>query len=298
VIEVKAGSRILAQSCDMNVWEFLWLIVLVVALQPVLARQFANAERRRAIARIERRRRSRLILLVHRQETVSFLGIPFMRYIDLDDAEAVARAIELTGPSTPIDFVIHTPGGLMLASVQIARALKRHKGKVTVFVPHYAMSGGALIALAADEIVMSPNALLGAVDPQVNGLPASSLLKVVTEKPIAEVDDETIIFADMGRKAVDEIAGEAADLLGESLPSEKAAEIAGVLTEGRWTHDYGLSAAEAKALGLPVSTAMPREILALMNLYRQPLRRTPSVEYSPIRRGPAEAPALRERHRP
>ena len=36
-----------------------------------------------------------------------------------------------------------------LLQVQIARALRRHKGKVTVFVPHYAMSGGTLIALAA-----------------------------------------------------------------------------------------------------------------------------------------------------
>jgi ClpP class serine protease len=279
----------------MNPWDFLWLLLILVALQPVLARQFANAGRRNAIARIERKRRSRLILLVHRQETVSFLGIPFMRYIDLHDAEAVARAIELTGATTPIDFVIHTPGGLMLASVQIARALKRHKGKVTVFVPHYAMSGGALIALAADEIVMSPNALLGAIDPQINGLPASSLLQVVAQKPVAEIDDETLILADMARKAVEEIAREASGLLGESLAPEKAAEIARVLTEGRWTHDYGLSAAEAKALGLPVSTDMPRDLLALMNHYPQPLRRTPSVEYSPFRRGPAEAPALRER---
>jgi len=53
------------------------------------------------------------------------------------------------------------PGGLVLAAEQIAPALRRHSGTVTVFVPRYAMSGGTLIALAADEIVMDPNAVLG-----------------------------------------------------------------------------------------------------------------------------------------
>ena len=36
---------------------------------------------------------------------------------------------------------VDTPGGLVLAATQIARAIQGHKGKVTVFVPHYAMSG-------------------------------------------------------------------------------------------------------------------------------------------------------------
>jgi ClpP class serine protease len=48
----------------------------------------------------------------------------------------------------------------VLASRQIAGAIKRHKGKVTAFVPHYAMSGGTLIALAADEIGMCDHAVL------------------------------------------------------------------------------------------------------------------------------------------
>lgn len=269
--------------------DLIWILVFLVMLQPLLARRLNEARRQGAIAAIERQRGSRLILLVHRQETVSFLGIPVLRYIDLDDAEAMARAIELTNPATPIDVVLHTPGGLLIASVQIARALKRHQGKVTVFVPHYAMSGGTLIALAADEIVMSPNAMLGAVDPQVEGLPASSLIKVVADKPIEEIDDETLVLADMGRKATEEIAREVRALLPDPTTPEKAAEIAEILTEGRWTHDYGLSAQEVADLGLPISQQMPREVMALMNLYQQPLRRSPSVEYSPYRRDPLPA---------
>ena len=98
---------------------------------------------------------------------MSFLGFPIVRYIDVNDAEEVLRAIRLTDAAVPIDIVLHTPGGLVLAALQIARAIHKHQGKVTAFVPHYAMSGGTLIALGATEIVMSDYAVLGPVDPQL-----------------------------------------------------------------------------------------------------------------------------------
>src|SRR5207237_1424898 len=84
----------------------------------------------------------------------------------------------------------------MFTALQLARAIRGHKVKVTVFVPHYAMSGGTLIALSADEIVMSKHAVLGPIDPQLGQFPAASLVKVVEQKPIAEIDDETLIKAD------------------------------------------------------------------------------------------------------
>jgi ClpP class serine protease len=73
------------------------------------------------------------------------------------------------GLSSPIDLIIHTPGGLVLAAEEIARALQAHKAPVTVMVPHYAMSGGTRIALSAGQILMSPSAVLGPVDPQIAG---------------------------------------------------------------------------------------------------------------------------------
>ena len=78
---------------------------------------------------------------------------------------------------------------------------------MTVFVPHYAMSGGTLISLAADEIIMSDHAVLGPVDPQLGQYPAASLLKVIKSKPIAEVDDETLILADQSEKAIVQLRG-------------------------------------------------------------------------------------------
>jgi ClpP class serine protease len=265
--------------------EWFWLLFLVLAVQPMLRQRLLEAMRRRVIGRLEQRRGSRVISLVHRQETVSFLGIPVLRYIDVDDSEQILRAIHLTDPELPIDLVLHTPGGLALASTQIARALSRHKGKVTVFIPHYAMSGGTLIALAADEIVMSEHAVLGPADPQVGGVPAASILRAVERKPIAEVEDETLILADQSEMALSQLRQTIHDITADRLPEHVRDTLASDLSEGRWTHDYPVTVDEARKLGLTISTAMPGEILELMALYPQPVRKQPSVEYSPGRRG-------------
>ena len=158
----------------MSVLDLFWLFFMLSALQPVIRQRMMDAMRTRKIAQLERVRSSRVILLVHRQETMRLLGFPVMRYIDVNDSEEVLRAIRLTDEEVPLDIILHTPGGLVLAAMQIARAVRDRKSKVTVFVPHYAMSGGTLIALAADEIVMSPHAALGPVDPQLEKFAAAS----------------------------------------------------------------------------------------------------------------------------
>jgi ClpP class serine protease len=182
----------------------------------------------------------------------------------------------------PIDLILHTPGGLVLAAEQIANALRAHQARVTVFVPHYAMSGGTLLALAADEIVMAPHAVLGPVDPQLGEAPAVSILKVVEQKPIAEIDDQTLIQADQARKALKQVEQFVHDLLAERLPTEKAGELAHTLACGTWTHDYPITVTEARNLGLTVSTEMPPEVYELMQLYPQTSQRRPSVEYIPL----------------
>lgn len=269
----------------MGLMDLFWLFFMVSALQPVLQRRWLEAMRTRKIAQIEEKRGSRVILLVHRQETMSLLGFPLLRYIDVNDSEEVLRAIQLTDPKMPLDIVLHTPGGLVLAALQIARAIEAHEGKVTVFVPHYAMSGGTLIALAADEIVMCRHSVLGPIDPQLGGMPAASIVKVAESKPLAEVDDQTLVLADVGRKAIAQVEAAATALLRGRMGEARAREVAAKLATGTWTHDYPISAEEAKALGLPVSTDMPSEVLELMTLYPQPVRRQGGgVEYLPVPR--------------
>jgi ClpP class serine protease len=265
--------------------DLLWLFFVLSALQPVLRQRWLEAMRARFIARLERARGSRVILLVHRQETMSILGFPVFRYIDVDDSEAVLRAIHLTDPTVPLDIVLHTPGGLVLAALQIARAIHKHQGKVTAVVPHYAMSGGTLIALAADEIVMSEHAVIGPVDPQLGQYPAASILKAVAKKPVAEVDDETLILADQSEKAISQVRDSVRELLADKFKQNgKADELARLLSEGTWTHDHPITFDAAKSFGLPVRSDIPADFLGLMSLYPQPVKRQPAVEYLPMPR--------------
>jgi ClpP class serine protease len=262
--------------------EILWLFFMLSALQPVLRQKMLEASRLRLLSRMERSRKSRVIALVHRQETMSLLGFPLMKYIDVNDSEEILRAIKLTDADVPIELIVHTPGGLVLAAGQIAHALRRHRAKVTVFVPHYAMSGGTLIALSADEIVMDPNAVLGPVDPQLGQSPAASVLKVLDQKKPEDIDDQTMILADVSRKAISQVRRTVHDLLSERMSQEQAAALAEKLSTGTWTHDYPITAEEGKSLGLPISTEMPEEVYQFMTLFQQPTRTRPSVEYIPV----------------
>ncbi|HTX68038.1 MAG TPA: hypothetical protein VMH50_02695 [Thermoleophilia bacterium] len=271
----------------MGGWIFLGIVIALALLWgvPQVFRWRRDRRRRRLIREIEQRRESRLITLVHRQEGFGLFGFPFGRFIDIDDSEQLLRAIRLTPGDMAIDLLLHTPGGLVLASDQIAHALKRHPGKVTVIVPHYAMSGGTLVALAADEILMDPDAVLGPVDPQLGSLPrgswpAASILKAL-EQDNPNRDDETLILGDVARKAIDQVRATVRELLEGRVPDEEADRLAALLSEGRWTHDYPIRLEEAKQLGLPVSDAVPEPIYELMNLYPRRSQRRPSVEFIP-----------------
>ena len=260
----------------------LWVVFIMFSVWPLLRQQGIERSRLRLLQSIEQSRNSRLITLIHRQEAISFLGLPISRYITIEDSEKVLRAIRMTPDDMAIDLVLHTPGGLVLASEQIAHALMRHPAKVTVLVPHYAMSGGTMVALAADEIVMDCNAVLGPVDPQLGQYPAASILKAVSRKSIDEVDDATLIMADMAEKAIRQVEDFLTEVLADKMTAEKARELAHTLSEGKWTHDYPITCDKLRAMELPISTDLPETIYELMDLYPQPAQRRPSVEYIPL----------------
>lgn len=273
--------------------DLFWIFLVIALILPVITRRLLESRRIAAMRALERARKSRVIALIHRQETMTLLGFPISRYIDVNDSEDVIRAIRLTDKAIPIDFILHTPGGLVLAADQIAQALIRHPAKVTVFVPHYAMSGGTLIALAADEIVMAPNAVLGPIDPQLGGLPAASILSVLDNKAPAQLDDQTLILADVAKKAITQLRDRARRILAQRLEVHAADVLANKLTRGNWTHDYPILFEEAKELGLPVSEDMPDQIYEFMSLFPQAPRQQPSVQYIPVpyrREAPAAAP--------
>src|SRR5262252_8729571 len=258
-----------------------FILVALMALQPLLMGRWYALRRAQAIRAIEKKHHARVITMIHRQEKRSLFGFAVSRHIDLEDAQTVIAAIKETPDDTPIDLIIHTPGGLVLAAMQSARAVEAHKAKVTVYVPGYAMSGGTLIALAADEIVLGEFSVLGPIDPQIAGLPAASIVKARDSKPVGSVFDLTLVLADMGEKALAQVKRGAVELLTPRMDQGAAEALADKLAGGHWTHDYALTATEARELGLPVKVGMPQEVLALMKLYPQPVQQS-GIEYLPI----------------
>jgi ClpP class serine protease len=290
--ETAGGLR--AGGCIRDHWELvidllslLWLFFLLSSLQPLVQRQVLAARRRADLAQLSRKRQATVITMIHRQETMSLLGFPVVRYIDIDDAEGVLAAIRETPPGRAIEIILHTPGGLVLAASQIARALADHGGKVTAVIPHYAMSGGTLIALAADEIALDPHAVLGPVDPQLGQYPAAAYVAVAARP--GDRDDETLLRAEIGRKAIVQVESFVRGLLERRLPAERAADVARILATGTWTHDHPLQVDTLQALGLPVSVGVDASERNLMRLYPQPRGRQSAVEYVP---GPPQRPGL------
>ena len=235
----------------MHASDLLWFLFLVTAVAPMVQRRLLDLQRVRFLRSWERRRGSRVIALIHRQETMSLLGFPLIRYIDIQDSEELLRALRLTAEDVPIDIVLHTPGGL---------------------------------ALAADEIVMDPNAVLGSLDPQLGNHPAASIVRAVAWKTEHEqkIDDETLILEDIARKAMFQLRECVAAVLSDRFGPEKAAALADTFTQGQWTHDHPLNVETLTQLGLPINTDMPREIYDYMRLFPQASTGRPSVQYIPV----------------
>ena len=258
-----------------------WLFFLYVLMWPQLQYRQLQIMRAKMLEKIARKRNSTVITMIHRQESIGFFGIPVYKFISVEDSEEILRAIRSAPKDKPIDLIIHTPGGLVLAATQIARALKEHPAETRVIVPHYAMSGGTLIALAADKIIMDSNAVLGPVDPQLGQYPAPSIVRAVEQKGVEKVDDQTLILADVAKKAIKQVQEFVFYLLKDRYGEEKARELAQILTEGRWTHDYPITVDHARELGLQVETDVPEEVYALMELYKQPVKQRGTVEFMP-----------------
>jgi ClpP class serine protease len=266
---------------EISVSNLILLGFLVLMLQPLLTGRVFAFRREQAIRMIERRRKSRVITMIHRQKRRSLFGFNMTNTIGMEDAQSIISAIKATPRDTPIDLVLHTPGGLVLAAMQIARAVEAHPAKVTIFVPIYAMSGGTLIALAADEIVMGEFSMLGPIDPQIMGISAASIVAARDSKPVEHVSDIALVLADVSDKAIRQVKRGAVELMTPRLEQAKAEQLAETLASGTWTHDYALTATEAAGLGLSITVGLPPEILDLMKLYPAPVKQS-AVEFLPF----------------
>lgn len=252
-----------------------WALVFLMFLWPQLNFSMLQKKRLELIKIIGRKYKSEVITLIHRQEKLAFLGLPVFKFIDMEDAQKIQRKIRNMPKHKNIDIILHTTGGMVMAASQIARSIKDHDAKIRVIVPHYAMSGGTLIALAADEILMDEHAILGPVDPQImsglkGAIPARVMMEVAKEKG-KNASDDTLFMAKLGERAVNQVRALVEELLDGR--NSRGKKIAKFLTSGKVTHDYPITAKEAQKLGLPVKIGIPKEVYDLMDTYEvhQPL---------------------------
>ena len=262
----------------------LLLILAFAALWPVAQQRLLLLRRNGSLERFARSRSSRALTLIARRETYRFLGLPLLRRDEFDSPESVLRQVARTPDRTPIDLILHIGPDQALAAEQVAHALIRHPARVTVFVPHYAIGDGLLVALAADEVVLDPNAVLGPVMPYAGPYPAVSVLTAVRDKTAERVDDHTLILADQARKARAQVQALIAELLTARNPElENIPDIAAQLSGDGWTPHYPIMIEEARRLGLRIKDEFPAELYNLLDLYDTATVRRPNGAIAPLK---------------
>ena len=177
--------------------------------------------------------------------------------ITMEEAESFAQAIaRATGP---VDIVLHTIGGSVLAVDYIANTIRKSPHPATAHVPYFALSGGTMIALACDSIAMNRDAILGPVDPQVAGVAAVDLIDLVGRKPIEHIDDQWMLLAIQSQKVLEETRSTV-----EALVSSRAAVER--LISGQTSHGRAITFDEARELGLPIKDGVPSALTAALDV--------------------------------
>lgn len=94
-----------------------------------------------------------------------------------NDKNGFMTAIHKLNTTQGLDLILHTPGGEVAATESIIDYLTNKFADIRVIVPQLAMSGGTMIACAANKIVMGKHSSLGPIDPQFNGIAAHGILE-------------------------------------------------------------------------------------------------------------------------
>ena len=81
--------------------------------------------------------------------------------------EHAIASVKKTGNIQKLFLLINSFGGQVASSYKIAAALRENFKRITVFIPHYAASGGTLIALTGNRIIMGEMSSITPIDVQI-----------------------------------------------------------------------------------------------------------------------------------
>lgn len=129
-----------------------------------------------------------------RNNPVLFLLYPFNGEISPIDALEVYETFIHNPDIEDLDIVVHSGGGDIHEAYDIIRLCRQHtSGEVTVFVPMRAMSAATLIALGADNVVLSDIGKLGPLDPQVSHPENEFLIPIRAVLDLPEVLEKALV---------------------------------------------------------------------------------------------------------
>jgi ClpP class serine protease len=217
-----------------------------------------QARRAQLIHELEEERGTRVITLIHRKEPWSTDDDE--PEIVLEDSETILQQVRETPHDKPIDFILHTEGGLAFAADMMAMALKHHPAKVTVMVPFYAMSSGTYLALAADEIIMEKYSILAPVEPTLDDMPANGIVAILKRKPVETIADRTILLTEKARMELENAGAFVKWLLEDKMAEDQAGQVANFLVGGFMATTTPITLDVARAIGLNVTEGVPEKV--------------------------------------
>jgi hypothetical protein len=267
-------------------------ILSPVASQKMVAfgGKMSAQERKLLLAKIEKARSSRALLYVTGdrtgQETIIHRDV-FDHFVEHLDAIGVTKRISL---------ILYTQGGDGMAAWSLFNLLRMFCDELEIIVPVKAHSAGTMMAIGADNIIMTKQATLSPIDPSINhalapqvmGAPVGTRAPVSVEaiKGYLNLAEDTLgdqgqtamgnIMLDLARQVHPLVLGETyrrrqqTQSMAEKLlaPQVKSAEnrkkIISFLSSDSGSHDYTLNRREAEALGLPV-TKCPARLYPIVN---------------------------------
>lgn len=208
-----------------------------------------------------------IVLIKHTKQEMFSVGM-----IDRTTVSQIIKAMQKF-KGEAFDLVLHTPGGEIFSSQFISRLLKQYPGKIRVFIPQFAMSGGTLLALSCDEFYMNNISCMGPIDPQLGNLfkfGSSNAWNKIVKMKKNRAEDSSISFALMGEQYTKSMHKHLIGLLDGKLSVPKSRKLARFLTDGAVEHGYNLLPSQLMAYGLDIKEINHETNLLLNKIINSP----------------------------
>jgi ClpP class serine protease len=223
----------------------------------------------------EKKHECTILPMIHRNESRSVYQSIFsskdVSCINVSDAIRIIDIFRKMNGTEKIVLIINTVGGELAAAEMIINAIQEHiksGGTVTAYIPNYAFSGGALIALSCTSIIMEKLAIMGPMDPQISiasfiSLPAASIVAAINKKQ-NKTGDLMEVLSDNSAKAMDRINQIMNKILADkNMTDDVKQKIKEYFSSGIMNHDKAITVSELISIGLNVSTDYPKELFDL-----------------------------------